>query len=163
MADTNKPIGAIKDKAKEATATVGRAAHEAKETVKDTASNLADKARDAASNLGDKARETASNLGDRAQDLAAGATERAGEGIASLGQGMSSLAGTLRERAPNEGMLGSAAAAVADRLDAGGHYLQEHGLEDMGEDLRELIRKYPLGSALAVFGAGFLLGNALRR
>jgi hypothetical protein len=60
-------------------------------------------------------------------------------------------------------MMGTAARAVADRLEARGRYLQEHGLEDMGEDLRGFIRQYPLGSALAVFGLGFLMGNALRR
>jgi hypothetical protein len=60
-------------------------------------------------------------------------------------------------------MLGSAAGAVAGTLETSGRYLQEHGLEDMGEDLRGFIRQYPLGSLLAVFGLGFLLGCGMRR
>jgi hypothetical protein len=125
-------------------------------------SNIKDKAKDAAAGLADKARDAASNLGDKAKDLASGAVERTDDALASVGQGMESLAGTLRQKAPHEGMLGSTASAVAGQLEAGGRYLQEHGLEDMGEDLRRLIRQYPLGSVLAVFGAGFLLGRMWR-
>jgi hypothetical protein len=152
MADSSHIPGNLKDKARETAAAAGRAANEAKENVKETAANLAD-----------KARETASNLGSRARDLASTATEKTDDALASVGQGMSGLAGTLRQSAPHEGMMGTAASAVADRLEASGRYLQEHGLEDMGEDLRGFIRQYPLGSALAVFGLGFLMGNALRR
>jgi len=142
----------LKDKAKEAATAAGRAATEARENLKETATNLAD-----------KARETVSNLGTRARNVASTAAEKTDDTLASVGQGMSSLAGTLRQSAPHEGMMGGAAGAVADRLEAGGRYLQEHGLEDMGEDLRGFIRQYPLGSVLAVFGLGFLMGNALRR
>jgi ElaB/YqjD/DUF883 family membrane-anchored ribosome-binding protein len=152
MADSSHMPGNLKDKAKETAAAAGRAASEAKDAVKETATNLAD-----------KAREAASNLGARAKDVASSAAERTDDTLASVGQGMSSLAGTLRQSAPREGMMGSAAGAVADRLEASGRYLQEHGLEDMGEDLRSFVRQYPLGSVLAVFGLGFLMGSALRR
>jgi ElaB/YqjD/DUF883 family membrane-anchored ribosome-binding protein len=76
---------------------------------------------------------------------------------------MSSLAGTLRQNVPHEGMMGTAAGAVADRLESGGQYLQEHGLGDMADDLSSLIRQHPLPSMAIVFGIGFLLGGALRR
>src|SRR6516164_10058000 len=99
-----------------------------------------------ASQAADKARETATNVGHRAQELAGAAAHRADEALASAGHGMSSLAGTLRQNAPREGMLGSAAGSVADALETGGRYLQEHGLKDMGEDLRGFVRQYPVGS-----------------
>jgi hypothetical protein len=60
-------------------------------------------------------------------------------------------------------MMGTAAGAVADRLEAGGRYLQDHNLEDIGTDVREFVRQYPLGSLAALFGLGFLMGSALRR
>ncbi len=142
----------LKDKAKETAHAAGKAAGAAKESVKETASTLAD-----------KARETASNLGARAQEVASGAAERADDALASVGQGMSSLAGTLRHSAPHEGMLGSAAGAVAGGLEASGRYLQEHGIADMGEDLRGFIRQHPLASVLAVLGLGFVLGCGMRR
>jgi hypothetical protein len=116
-----------------------------------------------ASNLGQQAREVASNVADKARDLAGTAGERTDDALASVGQGMSSLAGTLRQKAPREGMLGSAAGSVASSLDAGGRYLQQHGVSEIGDDLGNLIRQYPIPSLLAVFGVGFLVGSALRR
>jgi hypothetical protein len=141
----------LKDKAKETAAAAARTAGEVKESIKETATNL-----------GDRARETAANLGSRARELAAGAATRTDEALSSVGQGMSSLAGSVRQNAPHEGMLGGAAGAVAGGLEAGGRYLQEHGIEDMGEDLRGFIRQHPLASVLTVFGLGFYLGCKLR-
>jgi len=76
---------------------------------------------------------------------------------------MSSLAGPLRQSAPREGMLGTAASTVAGQLEAGGRYLSQHGMGEIGDDLGNLVRQYPIPSLLAVFGFGFLLGSAMRR
>ena len=76
---------------------------------------------------------------------------------------MSSLAGTIREKAPHEGTLGSAASTVADQLQAGGQYLQEHGFREMGDDLAAVIRHYPVQSVLIALGVGFFAGMASRR
>jgi hypothetical protein len=76
---------------------------------------------------------------------------------------MSGLAGSLRENAPREGMLGGAAGAVADRLEASGQYLQEHGLSDMAGDITSLVRQHPMQACLVGFGLGFLFGMAWRR
>jgi hypothetical protein len=108
-------------------------------------------------------KETASNLGHRAQELAGTTAERAGEALSSVGQGMSNLAGTIRQNVPREGMLGSAAGSVAEGLEAGGRYLREHDLSDISADVGRLVRQHPLPALLTVFGIGFLLGSALRR
>jgi hypothetical protein len=76
---------------------------------------------------------------------------------------MSSLAGTIREKAPQEGTLGSAATAVADQLEAGGQYLEEHGFREMADDLTAVIRHYPVQSILIALGVGFFAGMASRR
>ena len=131
--------------------------------VKQTAANVGQKAQDTASNLAQKARDTAGDLGHRAADLASSAAERAGDALGSVGQGMSTLAGTIRQNVPREGMLGSAAGSVAEGLEAGGRYLREHDLGDIGDDLGRLVRQHPLPAMLTVFGIGFLLGSALRR
>jgi ElaB/YqjD/DUF883 family membrane-anchored ribosome-binding protein len=151
MADTNIP-GNIKDKAKDLASSASETASALGHKAQDTASHLAQRASDAAGDASQKARDMASEAGDRADDA-----------IASVGQSMSSLAGSLRQNAPREGMMGSAAGAVADRLEAGGQYLQEHGLGEMSDDLASLIRQHPLPSMAIVFGIGFLLGGALRR
>src|SRR5437879_2647559 len=113
MADTSN----IRDKAKDTATAAGHAAQEAKGLAQETAPALSQKAGEVASNLGHKAQDTASNLGHRAQDMASRAGDRAEDAISSVGQGMSHLAGTLRQKAPHEGRLGSAAGTVADRLE----------------------------------------------
>lgn len=152
MADT----GNIRDKAKD---TAAAAAHSASEA----ASSLTQKAGEAASSLGQRAQDTASNVGQRAQDLASRASDRAEDTLASAGQGLSRAAGALRQNAPHEGMLGTAAAAGADRLEAAGQYLQENSMSDMADDVAGMVRQHPLPALAIVFGVGFLLGSALRR
>ena len=102
------------------------------------------------------AKEAAANLGQKAQ-------ERAGEALGAVGQGMSNLAGSIRQNVPREGMLGSAAGSVAEGLETGGRYLREHDVNEIGADIGRLVRQHPVPALLTVFGIGFLLGSALRR
>jgi ABC-type transporter Mla subunit MlaD len=152
MAGSTRNPGNIRDKAEDV-------AHAASQT----AGDAKDAAREAASNLGQRASDLASNLGQRAQDLASTAADRAEDARSAVGQGMSNLAGRLRESAPQEGMLGTAAGSVAGTLEAGGRYLQEHDMNDIGQDLSRLVRQYPIASLCAVFGIGFMLGKTLGR
>jgi len=156
-----------KDKVEEAATSAAHrtqeAASSAANKAQETASSLGHRAQEAASNLGHRAQEMASNVTGRAQDLASSAAERADQGVAAVGQGMSSLADTLRQRAPHEGMLGSAAGTIASGLETGGQYLQEHGLGDIGGDIGNLVRQYPVASLMVVFGFGYLLGSSMRR
>ncbi len=124
---------------------------------------MAQRAQDTASNLGEKARNLASDVSQRAGDLAERAGDRADDALSSMGQRMSSMAGTLRQSAPREGVIGSAAGAVADRLESGGRYLQEHGVSDITDDLAGVVRRNPLPAVCIAFGVGFLIGMASRR
>jgi ElaB/YqjD/DUF883 family membrane-anchored ribosome-binding protein len=139
------------------------------EKAKDTAESLKgagthateqakEKAQDIASNVAD----TAKHVAQRAGEMASSARHTADDTISNVGEKMTSLADTLRERAPS-GMLGSAAGTVANRLEAGGHYLQEHGLNDMAADLSGLIHRYPVQSLCVGLMVGFLLGRTFRR
>ena len=80
-----------------------------------------------------------------------------------MGEKMTSLAGSIRERAPREGVLGDAAGAVARGLDSSGQYLQEHGISAMADDVTDLVRKHPTQALLVGFGVGFLIGMSMRR
>jgi len=128
-----------------------------------TASNLAGKAQDTASHLADKARDTASHLSDKARDTASQLGDRAEDALSNVGQKMTSLADQLRENAPREGMIGNAATKVADNLQAGGRYLQEHDFSDMGQDVTKMVRNYPLQSLMVAFGLGCLMGMTWKR
>jgi len=152
----------VKDKAHETASAAGQTVQEAKGAAKETASNLGQQAREMASNLGQQARDAASTAADKAKEFGKEAGVKADDALHSVGQGMSSLAGTLRQNAP-QGVLGSAAGTVAEQLESGGRYLSEHDMGEIGKDLSNVIRRYPIPSLVCVFGVGFLLGGAMRR
>jgi len=153
----------VKDKAHETASAAGQTVQEAKGAAKDAASTLGQQARDAASNLGQQAKDVASTAADKAKEFGKEAGAKADDALHSVGQGMSSLAGTLRQSAPQSGMLGSAAGTVAEQLESGGRYLSEHDMGEIGKEVTNVIRRYPIPSLVCVFGIGFLLGGAMRR
>jgi hypothetical protein len=111
--------------------------------------------------------QSASEVKDRAKEMAGNVVsavgERVEEATSSVGGGMQSLAGTIRERAPQGGMMGTAASSVAGALESGGRYLQEHDLRDIGNDVSNFIRRNPIPAVLISMGIGFLLARATRR
>jgi ElaB/YqjD/DUF883 family membrane-anchored ribosome-binding protein len=156
MADSRTP-GNIQGQGEAMASAASQMAGEAKDRAREALSGATQKAQD----LMHKAQDTASSMGQKAQDVAASAQQRTDEALSNVGEKMSSLAGTLRQSAPREGTLGTAATAVADRLQAGGSYLQEHGVEDMAGEVTAMVRRYPMQSVLIGLGIGFLLGQAI--
>ncbi len=122
------------------------------------AQELAMAASQRASSVAETAREAANKAGDMAKNVG----HKAEDAVSSVGGQMKSLAGTIREKAPHEGIVGSTASAVANTLDSSGAYLQEHNLSGMAEDMTHLIRRYPIQSLLVGIGVGFLLAKATR-
>lgn len=152
MADTTNRGSNVGQHAGQTVGSARQTAHEAKQT-----------AQEAAHNVGQRVQETASSLAGRAQDVASTVGDKAESALSSVGQGMSSLASSIRQSAPHEGFMGSAAGTVADQLQSGGRYLQQHDLGDMADDLRSLIRSNPLPAICVAFGIGWLMGMASRR
>jgi hypothetical protein len=120
------------------------------------------KAQDTASTLMDKAKQAAGTVADKAKDVASAVGDRAESATHAVGSGMQSLAGTIRDRAPQSGIIGGAASGVAGALDRGGRYLEEQGLGGMGEDLTNMIRRNPIPALLIGVGLGFLLARMTR-
>jgi hypothetical protein len=58
--------------------------------------------------------------------------------------------------------MGTASSAVADTLDRGGRYLQEEGLQGLGEDLTTLIRRNPIPAVLVGIAVGYLIARSVR-
>lgn len=83
--------------------------------------------------------------------------------IAAVGEGIGSLADAIREKAPHEGAVGTAATAVADKLDVAGSYLQEKDVNHVLGDVSSIIRRYPVPSLLIGLGIGYLLARTTRR
>ena len=99
----------------------------------------------------------------QAEEMASSAAATASQPISAVGEKIGSLADVLREKAPHEGTMGTAATAVAGKLDAAGSYLQEKNLDHMMSDLSEMIRRYPVPSLLVGLGIGYLLARSTRR
>jgi hypothetical protein len=131
--------------------------------IQQLASSVTQKVEEVASEVTQKAQDWAANVANKAQETAAAAVDRTNDGIAAVGHGMSALAARVRDAAPDNGKLGSAATSVADHLKAGGHYLEGHGVKDIGKDLTDMVRHYPIQSLLVGFGIGCLAGWTLKR
>lgn len=99
----------------------------------------------------------------KAQELGTAAAEKVGGATKAVGEKMSSLAGSLRESAPQEGTMGSAAQTVANQLDNAGSYLQDNTFDNMARDVTGLIRRYPMQSLLVGLGIGYLFSRRSER
>jgi len=132
------------------------------EKAKDYAAAGADKVKDVAHAGYEKAKDVAQAGYEKAKDLAGNAGKMAENATSSVGSGMESLGHSIRENAPHEGMLGSAASTVANTLEQGGKYLREEGLSGLADDMTNTIRRNPIQSILVAVAVGFLLARATR-
>jgi hypothetical protein len=113
--------------------------------------------------MAQSAAQTMSDIKHTAQEWGATMTEQANTAATAVGQLMSSLAGTIRHHAPADGMMGSAAASMANQLEAAGSYLQDHSCENMARDLAGVIRRYPLQSLVVGITLGYLWARNAER
>jgi len=130
---------------------------------KDSAGSAVDKAKDAGAGAADRAKDVASGFASKAKDTAGDLSKRAEDATHAVGSGMQSLAGTLRDNLPKEGMLGTASSSVAKSLEASGKYLEKEGLAGIAEDMTDMIRRNPIPALLVGIGLGFLLARATHR
>lgn len=116
-----------------------------------------------ASNLGATLGGMAEDAKNKAEEAASAATASGFQSISAMGEKIESLADVIREKAPQEGSLGTAATTVAQKLDAAGSYLQHRDVDHMVGDLSNMVRRYPIPSLLIGLGIGFLIAKSTRR
>src|SRR6516165_9364595 len=92
-----------------------------------------------------------------------GMMEKADDAVGAVGSGMKSVADTLREKAPDSGVLGTVASKTADTLDSAGCYLRDEGVTGILEDMTNCMRRNPTAVLLTGLGLGVLLAYATRR
>jgi hypothetical protein len=124
-----------------------------------SSSNAGQEIKNAAYDISQNAATTYNDAKTKAQELGTAAAEKVGGATKAVGEKMSSLAGTLRGSAPQEGTIGSAAQTVANQLDNAGSYLQDNTFENMARDVTGLIRRYPIQSLLVGLGIGYLFSR----
>ena len=95
----------------------------------------------------------------KAQELGMTAASMAGEAATAVGETMGSLASVIRDNAPDEGTIASAATAEAGGLESASSYMQEKGYENIATDLTAVIRRYPVQSLLVGVGLGYVLAR----
>lgn len=120
-----------------------------------------DKARDAAACVGDMANHAASAIGAMAGDAVCEVGRRADDFAATAGARIHGLGETLSDRAPHQGMLGSASQAVARGVKESGEYLEGAKLSGVTEDVAELVRRNPIPAVLIALGLGWFFGRKL--
>ena len=112
--------------------------------------------------FGDKSSGVVANMTAKAQEFGATAANKAHETATGVGEKLGSMATTIRENAPREGAVASAATAVVDGLESASSYLKEKKYDHLAQDVTALVRSYPVQSLLIGVGIGYLLARRTR-
>ena len=127
----------------------GAAGTAARRKLSDTAAEVKEK-------VADFGRKAVDNL-DESRKSTAGALDQTAAKLHSGGDQLSSAAHTAADQ------ISGVAHETADKLRAAADYIHETDLKAMGEDLKDIVKRYP-GPVLAVAAAlGFLVARGLRR
>lgn len=99
----------------------------------------------------------------KAQEVGAAAVSTASEAATAVGEQMGSLAGVIRDHAPHDGAIATAATTVAGGLESASSYLKEKDYKNLATDLTALVRRYPVQFLVAGVGLGYLLARSMKR
>jgi len=108
------------------------------------------------------ATEAVAGMTAKAQEFGAAAVSTASEAATAVGEQMGSLAGVIRDHAPQDGAIATAATAVAGGLESASTYLKEKDYENLATDLTALVRSYPVQALLVGVGLGYLLARGTK-
>lgn len=98
----------------------------------------------------------------KAQEFGATAASKASEAATAVGEQMGSLAGVIRDHAPQDGAMATTATAVAGGLESASTYLKAKDYENLATDLTALVRSYPVQALLVGVGLGYLLARGTK-
>jgi len=109
-----------------------------------------------------EAAEAVASMTAKAQELGATAASKVGEAATAVGEQMGSLASAIRDNAPHDGAIATAATAVAGGLESASSYLHEKEYANLATDLTALVRRYPVQSLLVGVGLGYVLARGTK-
>jgi len=125
-------------------------------------SQASDWAGQAATSAGEAAMCANEVVNHAAAAVGAAISSKADDLVAKAGAGVNALGERISQQLPQDGMLGSASQAVANRVRQSGDYLQEEGLSGLSKDLSEAIRSNPIPAVLIALGIGWFIGRGIR-
>jgi ElaB/YqjD/DUF883 family membrane-anchored ribosome-binding protein len=99
---------------------------------------------------------------DKTQEVARQAQEKADQGINQAAGGLETAAEKLREKTPDEGVVGQASEKVASGVESAAGYLRDRDSKQIVEDIENYAREHPAQAVGAALVAGFLIGRILR-
>jgi hypothetical protein len=70
--------------------------------------------------------------------------------------------GVIRDNAPHDGAIATAATTVTRGLESPSTYLKEKDYENLATDLTALVRSYPVQALLVGVGLGYLLARSTK-
>ena len=135
-----------------------QAQHEVEQRMKEYGDTMGDRS----GNRMPSATEAVAGMTAKAQELGAAAVSTASEAATAVGEQIGSLAGVIRDHAPQEGAMGTAATTVAGGLESASTYLKEKDYENLATDLTALVRSYPVQALLVGVGLGYLLARGTK-
>jgi hypothetical protein len=117
---------------------------------------LSEKAAEVKEKVADFGRKALDNI-DESRKNTAGALDQTAAKLHSSGDQLSGAAHTAADQ------ISGVAHGTADKLQAAADYIRETDLKGMGEDLKDIVKRYP-GPALAAAAVlGFIVARGLRR
>jgi len=152
---TDKLIGWVQEK-------YGQTREQARQEVERRMKEYSDSQAGRGGNGTTNATETAAGMAAKAQELGAAAVNTASDAATAVGEQIGSLAGVIRDHAPQEGAMATAATAVAGRLESASTYLKEKDYENLAADLTALVRNYPVQALVVGVGLGYLLARGMK-
>jgi hypothetical protein len=127
----------------------GGTATAARKKLSETAAEVKEK-------VADFGRKTVGNI-EESRKSTAGALDQAAARLHSGGEQLSGAAHTAADQ------ISGVAHGTADKLQVAADYIRGTNLKDMGEDLKDIVKRYP-GPALAAAAVlGFIVARGLRR
>jgi ElaB/YqjD/DUF883 family membrane-anchored ribosome-binding protein len=148
---TEHHLEQAKDAGAEALNKAKEAGKEAFASVKEAGAEALDKAKGTVESVGHMATQAASAVGNKADDL----TAAAGHELKAFGE-------TVAQKAPHDGIAGTASQAVAEGIKGTGRYIEDAKLSGMAHDVEQVIKNHPIPALLICFGIGVCLGRAMK-
>src|SRR5437773_12251868 len=108
---------------------------------------------DGGTSVTEKAKDTASGVTEKAKDMASSAVETVKSSVSDLKDKAGDIACSIKDQAQH--VASDVANRVSDTVESGSHYVQERGIQGMGEDVTGLIRRYPVAAVCVGLCLGF--------